>query len=246
MTGQLHEAAPATAAAPHRSDAGAVRLGQRDIDGLILCAEHFGAPYDLLAAALDAQPARLRGITARWRRAGYAATGRLGPGPAWCWLTSAGMTAAGLRYPATRPALARLAHIRAVLAARLWMADSPAWAQARPWWHSERRIRAAQPGPAAGHLPDAEIHWPSIDTSPYAGQVWAVEVELTPKPLARTTAIMGGLLSGPGRYAQVLYLTAPPARPVVTRAAASVPADWQARVIVRDLPPSAFTPGEPS
>ena len=68
MTGQLHEAAPA--AAPHRSDAGAVRLGQRDIDGLILCAEHFGAPYDLLAAALDAGPhprralARPRGITA--------------------------------------------------------------------------------------------------------------------------------------------------------------------------------------
>jgi len=53
---------------------------------------------------------------------------------------------------------------------------------------------------------------------------------------------MSGLLSGPGRYAQVLYLAAPPARPVVTRAAASVPADWQGRVIVRDLPPSAFTP----
>jgi hypothetical protein len=30
--------------------------------------------------------ARLRGIVARWRRAGYAATGWLGSGPAWCWL----------------------------------------------------------------------------------------------------------------------------------------------------------------
>src|ERR1035441_9518315 len=61
---------PRTAGAPpRRADYGAVRLGQRDIDGLILCAEHFGAPYDLLAAALAAQPARLRGITARWRRA---------------------------------------------------------------------------------------------------------------------------------------------------------------------------------
>ena len=37
-----------------------------------------------------------------------------------------------------------------------------------------------------GHLPDAEIHWPSLDASPYAGQVWAIEVELTPKPLPRT------------------------------------------------------------
>jgi hypothetical protein len=86
MAGQLHTPA---AAAPRRSDAGIVRFGQRDIDGLVLCAEHYGAPYDLLAATLDAQPARLRAITARWRRAGYAATGRLGPGPGWCWLTPA-------------------------------------------------------------------------------------------------------------------------------------------------------------
>jgi len=123
MTGQLHDTT-----AGRRADAGQVRIGRRDIDGLLLCAEHFGAPYDLLAATLGAQPARLRGITARWRRAGYAATGRLGPGPAWCWLTPAGMTAAGLGYPASRPALARLAHIRAVLAApsrRTWEPPAP-------------------------------------------------------------------------------------------------------------------------
>jgi len=126
MAGQLHDTAPVTGTA-RRADAGAVRLGRRDIDGLLLCAEHYGAPYDLLAAALGAQPARLRGIVARWRRAGYAATGRLGPGPAWCWLTPAGMAAAGLGYPSSRPALARLAHIRAVLAARLWLAGSQAW-----------------------------------------------------------------------------------------------------------------------
>ena len=246
MTGQLHDTAPVIPAA-RRADLGAVRLGRRDIDGLIMCAEHYGAPYDLLAAALAAQPARLRAITARWRRAGYAATGRLGPGPAWCWLTPAGMDAAGFGYPARRPPLARLAHIRAVLAARLWLASSPAWAQARPWWQSERRIRAARPaGPAAGHVPDAEIHWPSTDASPYAGQVWAVEVELTAKSLGRTTAIMGGLLSGPARYAQVLYLTAPPARPVVTRSAAGIPPVQQARIIIRDLPPAAFTPEEPA
>src|ERR1039458_5831922 len=71
-TEDSHRTADA-AGAPRRADYGAVRLGQRDIDGLILCAEHFGAPYDLLAAALGAQPARLRGITARWHRAGYAA-----------------------------------------------------------------------------------------------------------------------------------------------------------------------------
>ena len=71
--------------------------------------------------------------------------------------------------------------------------------------------------------------------------MWALEAELTPKPLARTARIMAGLLSPP-RYAQVIYLTAPAARLVVTRAAAAIPADRQARIIIRDLPPSAFTP----
>jgi hypothetical protein len=230
-----------TAARPaRRADAGTVRLSQRDIDGLLLCGEHYGAPIDLLAAALRVQPDRVMAITARWRRAGYAATGRLGPGPGWCWLTRDGMTTTGLRFPAVRPALGRLAHIRAVLAARLWLAAGPGWATGQAWWHSERRLRADQP--AAGrrdHLPDAEIHWPSLPDSPYAGQIWAVEVELTPKPLARTIRIMGGLLS-PMRYAQVIYLTAPAAGPVVTRAAASLPEGDQPRVTVRELPASAL------
>jgi hypothetical protein len=30
--------------APRRADYGQVRLGRRDIDGLTLCAEHYGAP----------------------------------------------------------------------------------------------------------------------------------------------------------------------------------------------------------
>ncbi len=123
--------------------------------------------------------------------------------------------------------------------------DRPAVPGGHAWWHSERRLRADQP--AAGrhdHLPDAEIHWPSLPGSPYSGQVWAIEAELTPKPLARTTRTMTGLLS-PMRYAQVIYLTAPPARPVVMRAAASLSPGEQARVVVRDLPAFAFTEEPP-
>jgi hypothetical protein len=223
-----------------RAHHGTAQPGHRDIDGLVLCAEHYGAPYDLLAAALGAQPARLRGIVARWRRAGYAVTERLGPGPAWCWLTPAGMGAAGLGYPARRPALRRLAHIRAVLAARLWLQASPAWYQGHAWWQAGRYIRAARPGAGAGHLPDAEIHWPSLAAGPYAGQVWAVEVELTPKPQARITKIMSGL-QGPARYAQVIYLTTPAARLVTAMAADALPAR-SAPVVIRDLPPFALAP----
>ena len=49
---------PVRVLAARRADAGTVRLGERDITGLVLCAEHYGAPYDLLAAALDVRPDR--------------------------------------------------------------------------------------------------------------------------------------------------------------------------------------------
>jgi hypothetical protein len=244
MTGQAQDTMT-TARPGRRADAGTVRLSQRDIDGLLLAGEHYGAPYDLMADALQVRLNQLPAIVARWRRAGYAATGRLGLGPAWCWLTRTGMTETGLGFPATRPALGRLAHVRAVLAARLWLAASPAWQHGQAWWHSERRLRAAYP--AAGrneHVPDAEIHWPSLPESPYTGQVWAIEVELTPKPIARTMRIMTELLA-PMRYAQVVYLTAPAARAVVTRAAGGLPFGEQSRMVVRDLPAAAFTPEPP-
>ena len=236
-----------------RTDTGTVRLGARDITGLVLTGEQYGAPYDLLAAALDVRPDRLRGIVARWRKAGYALTGTLGPGPAWCWLTPAGMTVTGLAFPAARPALGRLAHIRAVLAARLWLQHGEAYQTGRAWWRSERRLRAAAGRIGTAHIPDAEIHWPSLDASPYAGQVWAVEAELTPKPMARTVAIMRGLLARTGDYgpaadgtgrgprcAQVVYLTAPAARPVVDRAIGALPAALAAHVVARDLPEGAL------
>lgn len=50
-----------------RADAGTVRLGGRDIAGLLLCGEMYGAPYDLLAAFLGVRD-RARGIVARWRK----------------------------------------------------------------------------------------------------------------------------------------------------------------------------------
>jgi hypothetical protein len=245
MTTQAHDTAmPVTSRLPRRAGAGSVQLTQRDIDGLMLCGEHCGAPFDLLAAWLRVSEERVHAITARWRRAGYAATGRLGLGPGWCWLTREGMSETGLGFPVVRPALGRLAHIRAVLAARIWMRDSGAWAEWQPWWQSERRMYASQPAAGrGGHMPDAEVHWPSLDGCSYAGQVWAIEAELTPKAAARTARIMGGLLV-PVRYAQVIYLTAPPARPVVLRAVATLPAEDRARVVVRDLPGYALT-GEP-
>jgi len=51
---------------------------------------------------------------------------------------------------------------------------------------------------------------------------------------------MAGLLAG--RYAQVVYLVSPAARPVVIGMAAALAGEQRARVAVRDLPPYAFLP----
>ena len=247
MTAQAHHTiASATTARPaRRASANVIQLTQRDIDGLLLCGEHYGAPYDLLAAALRVPPGRMPAILRRWRSTGYAVTGRLGTGPGWCWLTRDGMTDTGLGFPAVQPTLGRLKHIRAVLAARLWLETSPGWTSGHAWWHSERRLRADQPAAGrGGHIPDAEIHWPSIPGSRHAGQVWAVEVELTPKPVARTTRIMSELLTFM-QYPLVVYLTAPAARSVVTRAVSSLPPGDQPRIAVRDLPAIASLPEPP-
>jgi hypothetical protein len=240
--------------AVRRADAGTVRLGDRDISGLLLCGDMYGAPYDLLASFLGTRADRARGIVARWRHAGYAATGRLGPGPAWCWLTRSGLAVTGLGYTPSRPALGRLAHIRAVLAVRLSLQASDGYQDGRGWWRSERRIRAAIGGRVGGggHVPDAEVSWPDLPASAYPGECWAIEAELTPKPLARTTAIMSGLLARATdyqptarpatspRYHRVVYLASPAARGVVDRAAAALPAGLGSRLTVRDLPPGAL------
>jgi hypothetical protein len=258
MVTDLDMPAPGAAAArlgsARRPDAGAVRFTARDIAGLTLTGDMYGAPGDLLGAALGVRPDRLRAITARWRRAGLAESGRIGPGPEWSWLTPAGMRAAGLLFPARRPPPGRLAHIRAVLAVRLSLQDSAAFAGEVVWWCSERRIRSAAGRAGTGHVPDAEVRWPGAAGGACADERWAIEAELTARPAARTAGIMTGLLArrsgwepgarpGPGpRYDHVVYLCSRAARPAAERAAAGLPLFLAARVTIRELPPGALLP----
>jgi hypothetical protein len=58
--------------------------------------------------------------------------------------------------------------------------------------------------------------------------------------LTRTADYQPAARPGPGpRYHRVVYLTAPAARGVVDRAAAELPAELRARLVVRELPPGA-------
>jgi hypothetical protein len=239
-----------------RSDAGVVRLTGRDVGGLVWCGEMYGVRSDLLACVLGCSGDVVRRVHVRWRRAGLAETGRLGPGPVWCWLTRAGLDACGLPYGAYRPPLGRLAHVHAAGCVRAALEDWDAWQAGGARWRGERRLRWHL-GSAAGrrgHVPDGEVLWPE-GAADFGGQVWCVEVELTPKTADRTAGIMTELLTrtadygdsasvapvpGAGlRYARVLYACAPAALGVVTRARALLPDHLAGRVDVRSLPGSA-------
>jgi hypothetical protein len=231
-------------------------LADRDVTGLLFVADMYGVQLDQLAGALGASEPQARAAAARWRRAGYAETARIGPGRAWVWLTRAGLAACGLPYRPVPPALSRLAHLRAVTAVRLALESAGAYQQAAAYWRSERRLRA-RAGSRAGlreHLPDGEVHWPDGAGVPWAGECWAIEAELTRKTVARTAGIMREILARTGdygcaaadarvagrppRHARVVYACSPAALPTVTRARTALGA-LAGRVETRLLPPSA-------
>jgi hypothetical protein len=220
-------------------------------EGLVFAGEMYGVQLDQLATVCDSTPERTRALVARWRAAGYAESGRLGTGPQWVWLTKKGLTACGLRYTATPPALSRLAHIRAVIAVRLMMEHSATYRASAAYWRSERRIRSRHGVGVRQHLPDAEVHWPDEAGVTWAGECWAIEAELTRKTVARTAEIMREILTRTGdygcpaaeafdparppRHARALYLCAPAAHATVTRAREQLTEPLAARVEIRVL-----------
>ncbi len=161
----------------------------------------------------------------------------------WAWLTPAGMRQVGHPWEASTPSLSRLAHVRAVQAARIYLESGEPWKQGRAWWRCERRLREGKPVSAQGHVADAEVIWPQVEGSPRAGETWGVECELTAKAATRTVEIMAGLLAHPA-YSQILYLCGPAAVKMVTHCAARFDTPEQpARIVVRALPPIALMPG---
>jgi hypothetical protein len=195
-------------------------LGDRDIGGMLYTGEMYGLQADLLAVVLAGSVPQAWAAVSRWRRLGYAESARLGPGPAWIWLTRAGLAACGLRYAPIPPALSRLAHIRAVATVRLALEATAGYQRAGAFWRSERRLRARSGSRAGlrGHLPDGEVHWPDSASRDgaavaWAGECWAIEAELTRKTVSRTTAIMRDLLARTGDYGGPAAEARVPGRP---------------------------------
>ncbi|MGD0925618.1 MAG: hypothetical protein ABR926_10550 [Streptosporangiaceae bacterium] len=241
-------------------------MSERNVAGLLFTAEMYGVQLDQLAVELGVSEVRARALAARWREQGYADSARLGPGRPWVWLTRAGLLACGLPYRPAPPALARLAHLRAVTAVRIALESAPGYTAAGAHWRGERRLRARMGSrvPLREHLPDGEVHWPDPGETPagaavaapaWAGECWAIEAELTRKTVRRTAAIMTEILTRTGdygcpaaevrvpgvapRHARVLYLCSAAARPTVVRARDALPGALAVRVEIRGLPASA-------
>src|SRR6201997_4329988 len=115
-------------------------LAVRDAAALIFAADMYGVQLDQLAALTRGERGA-RAAAARWRELGYAQTARLGPGPAWLWVTRAGVAPRRPTYKAAQPALSRLAHIRAVAASRMALEATSGYRLAEAFWRCERRIR---------------------------------------------------------------------------------------------------------
>jgi hypothetical protein len=250
--------------------------GGRDTTALLFVAEMYGLQLDQLATVLDVSQRRAGDIAARWVERRQAQADRLSPGPRWVWLTKAGLVSCGLPYAASPPALSRLAHMRGVTAARLALESVPDYVAAGAHWRSERRLRARLGGRLGGrdHLPDAEVHWPEHTMADgrdatgaaarpvaghpamaWAGECWAIEVELTAKTVSRTIAIMRELLARTGdygcpaadarapgwppRHARVIYLCSPAAAGTVGRAREAL-GDDGARIEIRELPADGY------
>jgi len=229
-------------------------LAVRNADALLFAADMYGIQLDQLARLVGDERSARAAVT-RWRSLGYAETARLSLGAPWVWVTRAGLAACGLGYPPGRPGLSRLAHIRAVAAARIALEATGGYREAGAFWRCERRIRSRYGVGVRQHLPDGEVHWPDEAPVAWAGECWAVEAELTPKTVARTTAIMREILSRtgdygcpaadaavpgrPARHTRALYLCSPAALATVLRSRAEL-GPLGARVELRDLPPAAL------
>ena len=214
----------AAAARPRRrSDAGRVRLQQRDLDGLLLVADHYAAPYDLLAQALgSARPhaGRHRPVArSRVRR-----DRRPRPRPRV-------VLADPRRDGRVRPSLARPPAVAGATGACPGRPCRPALAAMQPGLGGRGRVVAV--GTAHPRRPPAAPRrrrprgrrrgaLAVVPAWPARGPGLGRRGRADPQAVRTDGPDHGRAAGGPG-YARIVYLVTPASRPVVTSTADALP-----------------------
>jgi hypothetical protein len=172
------------------------------------------------------------------------------------WATRKGLDACGLRTRLVKPATHGLRHTHAVTEVRLAVQRTSSYRESHAWWRSERSILAGEYPGRLAHITDGEVHYPAGSGMPWAGEIWAVEVELSRKSVERTAAIMAEVLARttdygpdpngsaapglPPRYARLVYVCSPASVRAVLNARLEVGPPQSARIDVYDLPESSI------
>ncbi|MBF6298483.1 hypothetical protein IU459_13135 [Nocardia amamiensis] len=155
------------------------RLSPRDMLVLMVLAEMYGAPLELVAYMLGVSRSWAYRIVAKWQKAHMISANRVRPVPGSVWIyptrsACEALLGRSVRYWVPTPKMA--AHTRAVLELRLALTGLDL-----DRWISERSMRG-EVGLGKAGQPRPHIHDGRYITS--SGELWAVEVELTAKNLA--------------------------------------------------------------
>lgn len=221
-----------------RSDRGTVRQTARDVELLTWIAQQYAVPMDLLAVLMGKREGGApRDLTTayalvnRWKRAGWAQSGQVDAGPAWVWPTQSTASAyLDRKVTNWRPGLARVAHLRAAAALRLYRTGADL-----SRWEGERQLTARyflKKADKPGHRPDG------VEITGDGRRV-AIEVELTAKNAERywDPVTESGLLNEVANAARnagaqdVAYWCTRAVRPVLERAIAQYQRKWGGREV---------------
>ena len=204
----MHQQQPLT---DRRSDAGHIRVAERDLELLRVVGEQFAVTLPQLARLMGRSEHAARWLRARWQRADWVQGRALLVGePVFVWLTRPGQRLAGLPYKLWVPNPVMLAHIRAVTDVRLWVMGRRPEAD----WISERALARTQqrgPGRRHGHRPDALVR--------AEGKEVAVEVELALKKRERLERLVRETVRS---YGSVWYFAAPAPRAALEQIAQAI------------------------
>ena len=206
-----------------RCDYGSFRASERDAELLYLVGEQYALTLPQLAALIGRSVHTARALRDRWKRAGWAGSGKLAvEAPSFVWLTGRGVAVARSPFRAWQPNHGLALHIEAVTWVRLLLERELELGE----WECERSIarRHAEQGGRRRHLPDGIV-------SSVEGQI-AVEVELTLKNRARLREIIH---DAGNTYQHVWYFARPGLIPTLRTIAAE--SAWQ-NIDVYRYPPA--------